>query len=162
MEFNHSSYTDRLITLNRLLPLELAAREAECTRQQMVERISRMEVIGVRVNGHWYVERPLTDILFPDPNDYTTAILRLYVCRIGQFLLAGRGELLLPIRSDNSDLHDAITTLDEAEKRSERDLVTITLSGQRFSIDSVLQQELSVTLLYFEIKSLIKNANRCK
>ena len=60
MEFNHSSYTDRLIALNRLLPLELAAREAECTRQQMVARISRMEVIGVRVNGHWYVERPLT------------------------------------------------------------------------------------------------------
>ncbi len=143
--------------LNRLLAMELAAREEECTRQQMMERICRMEVIGIRLGSHWYIERPITDILFPDPTDYTTAILRLYVCRIGQFLLAGRGELLLPIRSDTPEVRDALTVLDEAEKQPERDLVTITLSGQRFSIDSVLQQELSVTLLYYKIKVLIQS-----
>jgi len=143
--------------LSRLLPMELAAREAECTRQQMMERICRMEVIGVRVDDHWYIERPIIDILFPDPADYTAAILRLYVCRIGQFLLAGRGELLLFVRSDNSEIRNVLTILDQAEKNPERDLVTITLSGQRFSIDSVLQQELSVTLLFFEIRSLIKS-----
>ncbi len=102
--------------LTRRVPIEHAAREAQCTRQQMLERIRRMEALGVRVNNQWYVERPLVVIVCPDQPDYTTAILRLYLCRNGQFLLA----------------------------------------RQRFSIDTVLQQELSVTLLYFEIKAMIK------
>jgi hypothetical protein len=46
---------------------------------------------------------------------------------------------------------------DEVEKNPERDLVTVDRGGRRFSIDSVLQQELSVTLLYFEITALIKS-----
>jgi hypothetical protein len=43
---------------------------------------------------------------------------------------------LLPIRSDNREVRNAITILDEAERNPDRDRVTITVSGQRFSIDS--------------------------
>ncbi len=74
-------------------------------------------------------------------------------------MVRGHGELPLPIGSDNPEVRNALTILDAAEKHPERDLVTITLSGQRFSIDSVLQQELSVTLLYYEMKWIMKSGH---
>jgi hypothetical protein len=107
---------------------------------------------GMRYYDRWYVARPLVTLHYPNPDDNTVAELRLLACRLGRYLTAARGEVVIPLRSDDPDKEPTLSKLLDIHLDPPPDPATIRLAGQDWIVDSSLYADLSSAILEFDIE----------
>ena len=115
---------------------------------------------GLRYYDRWYVARALVTLHYPNPDDKTVAELRLLACRLGQYLTAARGEVVIPLRYDDPDKEPTLSKLLELHLDPPAEPATVRLAGQDWVVDSSLYQDLSSAILAFDIEHDLGNLLR--
>lgn len=107
---------------------------------------------GLRYQDRWYVARPRVTVRYPNPEDKATAELCLLACRLGAYLTAGRGEVVIPLRYDDPDKDDTFTRLTDLALCPPEEPAKIKLAGQTWILDSSLYADLSSAILAFDVE----------
>ena len=135
--------------LRQWIPAEDYARQAAFAPSEIVSFILDGALEGQRVGNRWYVSHPLVCLELPDPNDLESAVLKCSVCKIGEYVTAGRGELVIPVRLNDPGVATARATLESAMQKRVELPVCLHLNGERFAFDSSLWFDLCAALVEF-------------
>lgn len=131
-------------------PVEALASEWGAPVSEIVSLILDGAVEGKRSGNRWYVLRPVVTLHYPNPADRRHAELRLRTCRLGNFLTAGRGELVIPIHRGDPGLAGAIAPAWKLARSKPQRAATVRLGAQEWIIDSTLVLDLGRCLLSFQ------------
>ena len=109
---------------------------------------------GMRYYDRWYVARPLVTLHYPNPDDNTVAELHLLACRLGRYLTAARGEVVIPLRYDDPDKDPTLNQLLDVQCQVDppHTPITVRLAGQDWIIDSSLYADLGGAILAFDVE----------
>jgi hypothetical protein len=84
--------------------------------------------------------------------DDQTAYLTIAACRLGPYLTAGRGQLVIGLQLDDAAPAHALARLNEAMTKVPELPLALELAGQRLLVDSSLWCDLAAALFEFGIQ----------
>jgi hypothetical protein len=134
------------------MTVEDFAASLERPPSELVSQVLDGALEGLRYKDRWYVARPKVTVHYPDPQDKSTAELRLLACRMGSYLTAGRGEVVIPLRYEDPDKDDALTRLTELAQEPPEEPAKVRLAGRTWILDSSLYADLSSAILAFDVE----------
>lgn len=132
-------------------PAEELASEWAIPTSEVVSLILDGDVEGKRFEYRWYVPRPTVNLYYPDPDDRRHAELHFRCCRLGNYLTAGRGEMIVPIRHGDPGLEEALALAWEIDASKPPKAAGMRLGCKEWIVDSTLSLDLGRRLLEFDV-----------
>ena len=138
-------------------PVEDLAADWDIPVSEAVSLILDGDLEGTRFSHRWYVVRPVVTLHYPDPGDRRHAELRFRACRLGNYLTAARGELVIPIRHGDPGMKEAIDLAWQIDESKAPEATTVRFGSQEWIVDSTLARDLGRALLHFDVEYEIQD-----
>jgi hypothetical protein len=132
-------------------PVEELAAEWDAPVSEIMSLILDGDLEGRRCDYRWYVVRPVVILQYPDPNDRSEAELRFRALRMGNYLTAGRSELVVPIRHGDVGVREALDLAWGIDESKPPMAATVRFGSQDWVVDASLSRDLARCLLSFDV-----------
>ncbi len=118
------------------------------TPSEVISMILDGALTGERCGDRWYVIQPVVVVL--ELGRDGEVLLRISACRIGSYVMAGREQLCIPLRSADLGRVAALVAIEDAMRSAPELPIAILLNGEEFLVDASLWLEMSAALAEFE------------
>ena len=133
-------------------PVEELAADWSVPISEAMSLILDGDLEGKRFDHGWYVVRPVVTLHYPDLHDRQQAELRFRALRLGNYLTAARGELIIPIRHGDPGMKEAIDLAWQIDESKAPEATTVRFGSQEWIVDTTLARDLARALLQFDVE----------
>lgn len=133
-------------------PVEELAADWDIPVSEAMSLILDGDLEGKRFEHRWYVVRPVVTLHYPYPDDRQHAELHFRALRLGNYLTAARGKLIIPIRHGDPGMKDAIDLAWQIDESKAPEATTVRFGSQEWIVDTTLARDLARALLQFDVE----------